>query len=83
MFTRLDLRSGYWQLKVHEADVPKTAFCTRQGLFEWLVMPFGLTNAPATFQRAMQTMFRSELDQFVVIYLDDILIFSKNESDHE
>lgn len=72
----MDLRSGYWQLKIAEEDIEKTAFICRYGQFEWTVMPFGLTNAPSTFMRAMNNMFRDLLDECVVVFLDDILIFS-------
>ncbi|GBG64114.1 hypothetical protein CBR_g40562 [Chara braunii] len=75
-FSKLDLKSGYHQLEIRQEDRYKTAFKTRYGHFEWLVMPFGLTNAPTTFQVAMTTEFRHMLDRFVIIYLDDILMYS-------
>ena len=81
-FSKIDLKSGYHQFRIKIEDTRKATFKTRHGLYEWLVMPFGLTNALATFMRMMNEFFREHLDHLIIIYVDDILIFSKSWIEH-
>ena len=83
VYSKIDLHAGYHQLKVKESDIPKTAFRTRYGHFKFTVMPFGLTNDPTTFMDLMHRVFQPYLDQFFVVLVDDILIYSKSEEEHE
>jgi hypothetical protein len=83
VFSNVNLRSGYHQIKICPKDVPKIAFSTRYGLYEYLIMSFGFINAPAHFMYLMNSVFMSELDKFVVVFIDDILIYSKSEEEHE
>jgi hypothetical protein len=83
VFSKIDLRSGYHQLKIKVRDIPKTAFITRYALFEYTIMSFGLTNAPAYFMYLMNKVFMEYLDKFMVVFIDDILIYSKDDEEHE
>src|SRR4051812_22973018 len=82
VFSKLDLRLCYHQIRVRDVEIPKTAFITHYGSYEYTVMSFGLTNAPATFSRLMNYIFMEYLDKFVVVYLGDILIYCKNDKEH-
>jgi hypothetical protein len=82
VFSKIDLRSGYHQIKIRVEDIPKTAFMMRYGLYEYLVMSFGLMNATTHFMYLMNSVFMPELDQFVVVFIDNILVYSKSMEEH-
>jgi hypothetical protein len=83
VFSKIELRSGYHKIKIHAEDISKTAFTTRYGLFEYLVMSFGLTNEPAHFMYLMNSVFMLELDKFVMVFIDNILIYSRSMKEHK
>jgi hypothetical protein len=82
MYSKIDFRSGYHQLKIQECDILKTAFISRYGLYEYMVMSFGLTNAPAYFMYLMNKVFMEYLDKFVIVFIDNILVYSRSEEEH-
>jgi hypothetical protein len=82
MFSKIDLRLGYHQLSIRPLDIPKTTFITMYGLYEYTIMSFGLTNAPAFFMNLMNSVFMDDLDKFVVVFIEDILIYSQSEEEH-
>jgi hypothetical protein len=83
VFSKIDLRSGYHKMKIRWSDILKTAFTTRYGLYEYTVMSFGLTNAPTYFMYLMNKVFMEYLDKFIVVFIDDILVYSKTQEEHE
>jgi hypothetical protein len=83
MFSEIDLCFGYHQIRIRDEDIPKTTYSTRYRLYEYLVMSFGLTNSPAHFMYLMNSVFMPELDKFVMVFIDDILVYSKSTDEHE
>jgi hypothetical protein len=83
VFSKIDLRSGYYQLKIRECDIPKTTFVSWYGLYEYVVMSFGLTSAPTYFMYLMNKVFIEYLDKFVMVFINDILVYSRSEEEHE
>ena len=83
VFSKIDLRSGYYQLRIRKSDIPKTTFKTRYGHYEFLVMSFGLTNAPVAFMDLINRVFHPYLDRFVIVFIDNILVYSRSELEHE
>jgi hypothetical protein len=83
VFFKIDLHSDYHKIKIYDEDIPKTAFSMRYGLYEYLVISFGLTNALAHFMYLMNSVFKPELDKFVVVFIDDILVYSRSMEEHE
>jgi hypothetical protein len=83
VFSKIDVQSGYHQLKVRECDIPKTTFISRYGLYKFMVMSFGLSNALAYYMYLMNMVFMEYLDKFVMVFIDDILVYSRSEEDHE
>jgi hypothetical protein len=83
VFSKIDLRSSYYQITIHAEDIPKTAFSKRYGLYEYLVMSFGLTNAPTHFIYLMNSVLMEKLDKFIMVFIDDILVYSKSMEEHE
>ena len=83
IYTKINLKSGYYQIRIKEEDIPKTGFNTRYGHYKFIVIPFGLTNAPATFNCLMSDIFQEHLDEFVLVFFDDIFVYCKNPKEHE